>query len=63
MKIDSDFIIQIYFVFTLFSLGASRPQVSGCTLNRMPALAEGSTASLPLATLLHLNSMAIEKTA
>jgi hypothetical protein len=28
----------------------------------MLALAEGSPASLPLATLLHLNSLAMEKT-
>jgi hypothetical protein len=42
----------IAFLFTFSSFGAFSPQVSGFTLNRMPALAEGSSASLPLATLL-----------
>jgi hypothetical protein len=52
--------ISYAFLFTFSLLGAPRPQVSGCTLNRMPALAEGSSASLPLATLLDFNNLAIE---
>ena len=62
MQIEHKLIIHLHFIFTISSLGALSPQVNGCTLNRMPAMAEGSPASLPLATLLNLKSLAMEKT-